>query len=132
MVQERVELLAPCGVYCGLCSRYLAAKKPCGGCRGPAAQLAVSCQKCAIRGCVQARGAGGCLTCASWPCKKLLPLYKNYRRRYQVDLPAFVAHKKTVGKPRALAALQESHRCPACGRLFSLQDGCCLHCLKKE
>lgn len=84
------EIMAPCGLYCGVCGVYIATRdgnekfktvmgnlygtKPeeteCLGCMQsePAKKLYGYCQMCNIRDCVKKKGHYSCNQCAEWPC----------------------------------------------------------------
>ena len=83
-------LMAPCGLYCGVCGVYIstrddnekfrarlgelygtpAAETRCHGCMqpDPPVLLYAYCRSCPIRECVQSRGFCSCASCAEWPC----------------------------------------------------------------
>lgn len=88
-------LLAPCGLYCGVCGVLYATRDKnvkfmekllanyqrtmpgldnltvkdleCDGCLSD--RKSVFCRHCAIRDCVQARGYEGCTQCGDFPCQ---------------------------------------------------------------
>lgn len=83
-------LMAPCGLYCGVCGVYLATRDDnekfrerlgalygtppeetlCRGCMqpDPPEMLYAYCRACRIRECVLARGFRSCYPCPEWPC----------------------------------------------------------------
>ena len=89
------ELLAPCGLYCGVCAIYIAdrdnnqklkerllkAYKPfsktvndvkCKGCLSDKKEdIFGYCQLCAIRDCIQTKEINGCYECNDFPCKNI-------------------------------------------------------------
>jgi hypothetical protein len=84
------DLMAPCGLYCGVCGVYIATRdrnekfravmgklygtRPeateCLGCMqpDPPDRLYGFCKQCAIRDCIRSRGFYACHQCADWPC----------------------------------------------------------------
>ncbi|MBF0118452.1 MAG: DUF3795 domain-containing protein [Desulfobacterales bacterium] len=86
-------LMAPCGLYCGLCGIYIATRdknekfktimanlygtKPelteCCGCMqaDPPEKLYGYCKFCEIRTCVKSKGYYSCHQCQDWPCSKI-------------------------------------------------------------
>ena len=84
------ELMAPCGLYCGLCGIYIATRdnntkfkerlgsiygsKPeeteCLGCMqpDPAKTLYGYCHSCKIRNCIREKKFYSCHQCGQWPC----------------------------------------------------------------
>ena len=97
------ELLAPCGLYCGVCSIYRADKqnneklkqklakaywcKPeqieCDGCLSDNKYF--YCEQCNIRACVHDKGLSGCHQCADWPCSHVenypFPLANKFMKK---------------------------------------------------
>jgi hypothetical protein len=87
------ELMAPCGLYCGTCSIYIATRdnneklksslgklygiKPkeieCFGCMQtePPRTLFSYCQTCDIRTCIRSKGYYSCHQCGQWPCSMI-------------------------------------------------------------
>lgn len=92
-------LLAPCGLYCGICSAYIAHRDgdlelksrlaeiyhcspesvACRGCRSE--ETAVVCRGCPIRACALDRRFNGCQECPDFPCAVIregnLPLKRD-------------------------------------------------------
>jgi hypothetical protein len=84
------DLMAPCGLYCGVCGVYIATRDDnekfkavmgtlygtppeqteCLGCMqpDPPDKLYGFCNGCAIRDCVRSRGLYSCHQCDEWPC----------------------------------------------------------------
>jgi len=84
------KLMAPCGLYCGVCGVYIATrdhndkfkaalgtvyKTPpeeteCLGCMQPhpPEKLYIYCKICEIRDCVKSKGYYSCHQCDQWPC----------------------------------------------------------------
>lgn len=91
MIQnERVNLVAPCGIDCGICELYLckdhkdlynhllskgfpATKIPCKGCRNIEGYCPVIPEKCETYSCAEKEKATFCVDCTSFPCSKLMP-----------------------------------------------------------
>jgi len=83
------ELVAPCGLYCGVCGVYCASesndqplkeklakaygdtpdKINCGGCLSDSVYW--YCAVCAIKSCTKGKGYSGCHQCADFPCDKI-------------------------------------------------------------
>lgn len=61
------DLLAPCGIYCGLCNRYQSeAPSSCGGCRTTEVH-----DWCNIYGCcVKKKALTTCIECDEYPCER--------------------------------------------------------------
>jgi len=87
---ERKNLVAPCGIDCGICEAYTcrdnpqllnflitrgipASKLPCSGCRSIGGNCPVLPAKCETYECIKAKNMQFCFECADYPCNKLLP-----------------------------------------------------------
>jgi hypothetical protein len=74
------ELIAPCGMNCGLCLNYLRAENKCPGCY-TGRKVNGKEIKCKRRSC-QKREGNFCFTCAEFPCESIRTLDERYRDRY--------------------------------------------------
>lgn len=128
------ELLAPCGLYCGVCAIYIAHKNnnekfkkallpvykglvkdvddlACTGCLSDGVVFPF-CQKCPIKDCTREKGIDGCHQCDDWPCK--------FIENFPIEVGKKVIHR-TIPAWRELSdeefARQEEERytCPECG-----------------
>lgn len=87
---ERVRLVAPCGIDCGICELYICkdnqqlmeyllskgisrAKLPCVGCRDLQGNCPVIGSQCASYACVTKKNVEFCFQCSDFPCSKLHP-----------------------------------------------------------
>jgi len=91
MVEVKKELLAPCGLWCGVCSIYIAHRDnnikfkeklmpvyrafakniddiACTGCFSDGIVFSV-CRKCPIKNCCKEKNIEGCYQCGDFPCK---------------------------------------------------------------
>ncbi|HSV50284.1 MAG TPA: DUF3795 domain-containing protein [Candidatus Acidoferrales bacterium] len=129
------ELIAPCGMNCGLCKSYLAYSRGvpqkkgevshCSGCR-------VRNKNCAFvkRDCPRKVGKNlsSCGECPDIPCERLAKLDEHYRLRYGAG---FVENLKMIqekGMDEFLKSQTEKYRCPSCGDILSIHDGKCYAC----
>ena len=74
-------LIAPCGMNCGLCLNYLRAENKCPGCISGRKVNGKSCIKCGIKLCKERKG-DYCFDCDKFPCERLKRLDKRYQERY--------------------------------------------------
>ena len=142
MADINPHLIAPCGLYCGVCRiqhatqehdlaylerlvRVYARRFPefaslppedllCDGCLS--ARRFPFCRECSIRGCVQQKGLAGCHQCSAFPCDLVdefpMPAGKNVMLRA-------VPYWRTHGTAAWIDAEEKRYRCPECGhRLF--------------
>jgi hypothetical protein len=73
-------LIAPCGMNCGLCLSYLRSENKCPGCF-TGRKVNKVCIKCAIKLCKDRHG-DYCFNCDQFPCERLKRLDKRYREKY--------------------------------------------------
>jgi hypothetical protein len=123
------ELLAPCGLYCGVCGVYKASRDNdqklkdklanaygvtseqivCKGCLSN--ERFVYCEACGIRACVMGKQYEGCHQCNEFPCKLIddfpVPIGKKVILRSVPD-------RKRLGSERWVEAEENRYRCPHC------------------
>ena len=124
------ELLAPCGLYCGVCAIYMAHRDDnqkfkevlapvygatpeqivCQGCMSD--ELFVYCESCRIRTCAVGKGYLGCHECDGFPCE------------YINDVPLEVGQKvmaraipqwRELGTEKWVELEEMRYHCPNCG-----------------
>jgi hypothetical protein len=80
---ERINknLVASCGMDCGVCSRHLRAKNQCNGCNEIDENDPKPRSSCQIRVC-QKRQGRYCYECEDFPCDRLEHLDKRYQEKY--------------------------------------------------
>ncbi len=128
------ELIAPCGMNCGICRAYNAYTHGvppkrgkvthCEGCRPRAKNCYV------IRACSKLRKnqIQSCSECDTMPCEKLSHLDKRYREHYNMSMVENLKTIKAKGITEFLAEQTEKYRCPNCGDVVSVHDGKCYSC----
>ena len=123
-------LLAPCGLYCGVCGirvahaeNDLALKEKLGraygfspeqiACEGCLSEKRFAyCEACAIRSCAQAKGLAGCHECAEFPCERIDAFpFEVGKRTILRAVPA----RKELGTERWVEQEEARYRCPSCG-----------------
>jgi len=129
--EVRKELLAPCGLYCGVCGVLIATQDQnpkfrerlstvynvpadeirCRGCLSD--ERFAYCRVCPIRSCTQAKDYEGCHQCDEFPCAQIasfpLPVGKKVILR---AVPAW----RELGTEAWIEAEEARYRCPSCGR----------------
>lgn len=74
-------LIAPCGMNCGICRAFLREKNPCHGCNYAEKNMPKTRVNCKMRICTKRTGKY-CCNCAEFPCERLRHLDKRYRTKY--------------------------------------------------
>ena len=138
-MENKKKLLAPCGLYCGVCGIYIAHRDDnvkfkerlvpvysvdiygvnlnlgvddikCEGCLSD--ELFVSCRDCPMRNCTAEKGIEGCHQCDDFPCK------------YIDDFPIAVGKKvilraipawRELGTEKWIEEEEKRYHCPHCG-----------------
>jgi hypothetical protein len=132
---DAAELVAPCGMNCAVCSRYLARTHDvrrkgvrmayCAGCRPRDRACALLKKRCAL---LLNHGVRFCYECGSFPCTNLLRLDARYRKHYRTS---FVENLAFI-KDQSLAAFIEREgakwRCAQCGGVVCCHNGICFDC----
>jgi len=129
-MQTRQELLAPCGLYCGVCSILMAYRDKnekfkdrlstvydCSPdeivCEGCLSEVRFRyCETCSIRVCAMEKGYEGCHQCDQFPCSMIenfpMPLGKKVILR---AIPAW----RELGTEKWIQEEEKRYRCPHCG-----------------
>jgi hypothetical protein len=155
---ENKELMAPCGLYCGVCGVYIATRdgnekfkaimgklygtKPenteCLGCMqpDPSKKLYEHCKICKIRDCVKSKHFYSCHQCDEWPCS----LTENFpittgRRVIKRTIPIWREKVASEGDEKGSVEWARSecerYHCPSCGKPLFRGAQRCRAC-KKE
>ena len=130
-------LLAPCGLYCGVCGVYYATRDgnekflkkllgvyqgnipglenltteeiKCDGCGSD--RVSIFCRVCAIKDCVREKGFSGCHECDDFPCRHIdafpMPVGKKVILR---AIPYWREH----GTEKWVADEEARYHCPQC------------------
>ncbi len=130
----RTDLVAPCGMNCGVCMRYLATttgiaqknRRPqCTGCKPRNKNYAFIKKSCEW---LRKKKVNFCFECPTFPCAKLERLDKRYAARYDTSLIGNLLQIKQVGLERFLEKETEKWKCPECGGTVSIHDKKCYNC----
>jgi len=131
------DLIAPCGMNCGICSAYLAFAE------GIPRKIATHCTGCRIRNkkCAYLKGQcpglreGNpqyCFACTEFPCHRLQSLDRRYRTRYGMSMIDNLREIQEKGMDIFLANQREKYRCPACGGTICVHNRKCYRCNREE
>ena len=131
----RKELIAPCGMNCGVCTNYLAMqndlkkkgfhKSYCNGCRPRGKNCTYMSKHCDLlsKGLISF-----CYECGDFPCRRLKALDKRYRTFYHMSMIENLVFIKEYGIEGFLKKETEKWKCPECGYVISCHNGVCLRC----
>lgn len=129
------ELIAPCGMNCGVCVSYLAMKnevnkkgfrkKYCAGCLPRGKNCTFMAKQCDLlaKGLVRF-----CYDCAGFPCPRLKALDRRYRVSYHMSMIENLEFIKNNGMERFLEKEAGKWRCLDCGAVICCHNGLCLNC----
>ncbi|UWG96297.1 DUF3795 domain-containing protein [Dehalobacter sp. DCM] len=128
-------LIAPCGMNCGLCVSYLAmkhdlkkkgfSKSYCAGCLPRGKNCAFMKKQCDLLGNGHVRF---CYECDSFPCKRLKALDKRYRTKYHLSMIDNLKCIQEKGMAEFLDKEEAKWRCAECGDRICCHNGLCLSC----
>jgi len=132
------DLIAPCGMNCGICKAFLAYSRGVPKQRGKVTH----CAGCLPRNknCFIKRGCGKlaknevrfCFECKALPCKNLDRVDRRYRKRYDMSMVENLTEMKEKGIEEFLRIQREKYKCPRCGNVVSVHDGKCYACGYKK
>ncbi len=124
-------LIAPCGMNCGLCIGYLREKRPCGGCfKKNDDNKPKICRSCVIVNCdlLSNNKSVFCYDCEKYPCTRLKNLDKRYRTKFGMSMIENLAYIKNHGLERFLTNEEEKWKCKVCGSGLSVHRDYCINC----
>lgn len=94
------ELIAPCGMNCGLCIGYFREKNKCPGCNEDWSCNREYIKKCVLRNCEKRKKSGLKFCsgkCDEYPCRRLKNLDKRYRQRYDMSMLENLENLEKIG-----------------------------------
>lgn len=129
---NKISLIAPCGMNCGICMAYLREKNKCPGCRGADDHKPVTRISCKIKNCdtFQNGKATYCYECPNPPCDRLKHLDKRYRTKYRMSMIENLEEIRKSGITKFLENEKLRWTCTQCGGTICVHKGCCSNCGK--
>lgn len=126
------DLIAPCGMNCAICSRYLAyvnhlKRSQCIGCR-PMNGCSYLFKKCTGINHASKGDAPFCFECDQYPCKQIERIDKRYRNNYRMSMKNNLESIQTIGISLFVDEQYRKYHCTRCGALISVHNGKCFHC----
>ena len=126
------DLIAPCGINCGLCYAHLREKDKCVGCNIDQPRKPKHCLTCRIKFCDQKPGASSfCFDCRKYPCTRLRQLDKRYVTRYGVSVIDNLDKINKLGIKQFMAIENTRWVCQECGGPICIHNKKCYSCGKQ-
>ena len=100
-------LIAPCGINCGVCKAHLREKNPCHGCRAADQNKPKTRVNCKIRNCEKRKG--DYCDCKDFPCDRLKHLDERYCEKYGMSEIENLEFIKKDGIEKFLAQQNEKY-----------------------
>jgi len=129
------QLIAPCGMNCGICSTYLAYAHDLRG-KGIKATYCTGCiardKKCAFvkKRCdlLMNNEVRFCYECGGFPCDRLQKLDRGYRTKYNMSMLDNLEFIRDNGVDAFIAQQEAKYKCPKCGGVICVHDKKCYNC----
>jgi hypothetical protein len=135
MMQTDSVLIAPCGMNCAICSRYLSyiyslKRSQCIGCRPGNQKCSYLFAKCSgINSTIEGNSnANFCFECVQYPCKQINRMDARYKTNYQMSVKSNLERIKKIGVKRFMEEQCERYRCSTCDGLISIHNRKCFKC----
>jgi len=124
------ELIAPCGMNCGICMAYLREKNTCPGCRKYNAKKPDTRSKCIIKNCIELKKNNSkfCIKCEKLPCQRMKNLDKRYRTKYDMSMMENLKFIEEKGMESFLEQQRKKYTCPKCGGVICVHNKKCYSC----
>ncbi len=131
------ELIAPCGMNCAICSRYLSyvnnlKRSQCVGCRPGNKKCSYLFEKCSGINCTLKGNATAsfCFECDQYPCKQINRMDDRYRINYEMSVKDNWECINKMGVDKFTNEQYEKYHCSKCGGLISIHNRKCFKCDK--
>lgn len=131
----KTELIAPCGMNCGICSGYLALKYDvkskgirmpyCAGCRPRDKKCAFLKKRCDL---LMNGKVNFCYECKNYPCERLQHIDERYRANFRMSMIDNLKLIKKEGVIKLLELEAERWKCPKCRGTICCHNGLCFEC----
>jgi hypothetical protein len=125
-------LIASCGMNCGICLGYLREKNRCFGCRS--IDKSSCCKKCIIKNCLilKKNKMKFCSDkCYKYPCLRLKNLDKRYKNKYGMSMIENLENIKKIGIRDFVKSEKDKWKCKKCGSVICVHRSFCLKCGEK-
>jgi hypothetical protein len=125
-------LIASCGMNCGICMAFLREKNHCPGCRATSGIIKKSILNCRIKNCDERQKSKSdfCFNCVNYPCEKIKHLDKRYRTKYGMSMIDNLNKIKDFGLAKFVKSEKTRWACSACGNQICVHNKKCYFCEK--
>ena len=123
-------LIAPCGMNCGICKAYLREKNKCPGCRESNENKSPSCVSCIIKNCSELNENNWkfCFKCEKYPCARMKALDKRYRTKYRMSMIENLGNIEKDGIRQFVRSEKTRWACAKCGGVICVHGSYCFIC----
>lgn len=124
------ELIAPCGINCGVCIAYLRDTDKCYGCLSNDNIKSTRSIKCGIKFCNEHKKKTFtyCFECEKFPCSRLKSHDKRYLQKYRLSTIDNLTYIMQYRLDAFLKKEDEKWSCRSCGKVLSVHQSFCLNC----
>ncbi len=127
------ELIAPCGMNCSICSKYLAyvnnlKRSQCKGCRPRNQRCTYLFEKCTGINRTTKGNAAFCFECGSYPCEQINRMDDRYRSNYNMSPKDNLDSIQKNGIDSFIQVQYKKYKCSKCGGLISIHNRKCFKC----
>ena len=131
------ELVAPCGMNCGVCKYYLAKERElyksrsagCAGCLPGKRECRFIKDNCELH---RKNSIRFCFECGDFPCEGVKKIEKRYVAKYRTSLINNLLQIQNNGMSQWLAEEEQKWRCSQCGGTITIHGGICYDCGHNE
>ena len=127
------DLIAPCGMNCAICSRYLSyinnvKRSKCAGCRTGKKRCVYLFGKCTGINNISKGKPVFCFECDQYPCKQIHRMDRRYRKNYMMSVKDNLEFIQKKGIGEFIHEQYKKYRCSKCGGLISIHNRKCFKC----
>jgi hypothetical protein len=127
------ELIAPCGMNCAICSKYLSyvnnlKQSQCVGCRPRNKRCEYLFAKCLGANNTTTCNAVFCFECDQYPCKEIQRMDNRYRKSYNMSVKDNLEYIEKKGIDKFINEQYKKYHCSECGELISIHNRKCFKC----
>ena len=128
----KIDLIAPCGMNCNVCSAYLAYERDlpkrkgnvkCKGCRPRNKQCAFLKKRC-TEGLLEGK-IRYCYECGKFPCESLEKLNAKYEKRWDTSFLENLNYIRENGEKGFRARERKKWKCAKCGGTICIHNRKC-------